>query len=214
MASIEKRILANHVYDKIKQMIDDGALPPGSRIQKRELEEILGVSQTPINDALSRLVGEKFVVQENRRGYFVRLPSTQELVDLFAVRAAMEGMAARLCAEKAEDEQVEEIATCFSGFEFPLSQAEYDRYVANDKRFHGLIVRCSRNEVILEMSELFGVIIKSNQLGLVRPPSETISEHTALIAALRARDRHEAQRIMTEHHLRSRHVLEATLVDG
>ncbi|MFW5843064.1 MAG: GntR family transcriptional regulator [Spirochaetota bacterium] len=213
MASIENRILTSHVYDKIKQMIDEGVLPPGSRINKRELEAMLGVSQTPINDALSRLAGEKFVVQESRRGYFVRSPSTRELVDLFAARAALEGMAARLCAEEAQSEQLEEIASCFADFHFPLSDEEYERYSVNDKHFHNLIVRCSCNSAIIEMSELFGVIIKSNQLGLVRPPSATIDEHRALIAALRARNPQEAQKVMTEHHLRSRDVLKSHLLE-
>ena len=207
MASIENRILTSHVYDKIKQMIDEGVLPPGSRINKRELEEVLGVSQTPINEALSRLAGEKFVVQESRRGYFVRAPSTRELVDLFAARAALEGMAARLCAQRGTTEEIEEIATCFEGFELPLSKAEHDRYAVNDKHFHNLVVHYSGNSAIIEMSELFGVIIKSNQLGLVRPPEDTLDEHRALIAALRGRDEEEAQRVMTEHHLRSREVL-------
>ncbi len=213
MASIENRILASHVYDKIKQMIDEGVLPPGSRIKKKELEDVLGVSQTPINDALSRLVGEKFVVQENRKGYFVRSPSTKELIDLFAVRAALEGMAARLCAEKAGDEEIDQIEACFADVEFPMTPPRWERYAANDKHFHNLIVQCSQNGAIADMSELFGMIIKSNQLGLVRPPDETITEHRALIAALRRRDAEEAQRIMTEHLLRSRAVLEASATE-
>lgn len=208
---IEKRILTNHVYDRIKELIDGRDLVPGERVNKRILAHKLGVSQTPVNDALSRLAGEGLVVQENRRGFFVRLPSASDLVELYAVRAALEGMAARLCAELATDQEIEVIALCFEGVSFPLSESETKRYAVCDKRFHNLVVQCSGNQTIKEMAGRFAVIIKSNLLGLVRPPADTIDEHRQLIAALTDRSAQQAQQLMMEHHLRTRRVLERQL---
>lgn len=103
MSKIENKILTDLVYEKIKTMIDDGVLLPGSKVNKAELAEMLGVSQTPINDALSRLAGEKFIEQKSRQGYFVRAFSDAELCALFEVRGGLEGVAIRLCAENAGD---------------------------------------------------------------------------------------------------------------
>lgn len=205
---IRNRKVSDHVYDTIKKMIDEGALPPGSKIQRKELEDQLGVSQTPINDALSRLAGEKLLYQENRRGYYVAAYSDEELVDLFAVRAAIEGIAARLCAECASETELADLVSHFCDYTFPITAEEHRRYAAEDKVFHNKVIRYSHNEAIRDMYANNGYIIKSNQRGLVRPPRETIGEHQDLIRALAARNAHDAWVVMTEHHLRSRTFLQ------
>ena len=213
MALIESRILTDHVYDKIRLMIEDGVLKPGSKINKRELEVALGVSQTPINDALSRLSGQKIIEQRSRRGYFVRDYSCKELIDIFAARAAVEGMAARLCVENATDEEIDEITALFAGVSFPMDENAYHAYELNDRTFHSRVIRYSRNQMIAEMNEQFGYIVKAATKGLIRPPEDTIDEHRALIAALRARDARLAGELMTEHHMNSREVLRRACAD-
>ena len=141
MGLIESRILTDHVYEKIKLMIQDGVLKPGTKVNKKELEAELGVSQTPINDALNRLAGQKHIEQRNRRGYFVRQYTCKELIDLFAARGAIEGMAARLAVENATEEEVEQIARHFEDVSFPLSEDEYHAYERSDRRFHATVIR-------------------------------------------------------------------------
>ena len=207
MGLIETRILTDHVYETIKLMIRDGALKPGAKINKKELESLLGVSQTPINDALSRLAGQKHIEQRNRRGYFVRKYSCRELVDLFAARGAVEGMAARLAVENASDAEIEQITRFFADVSFPLSEAAYHAYERTDREFHSLLIEYSRNAIMQEINEQFGYIVRTATTGLVRPPEETIGEHRAIIAAIRERNPRLAGELMTEHHLRSRDVL-------
>jgi len=214
MAPLENKILSDHVYERLRQLIDEGVLAPGSKIRKKDLEELLGVSQTPINEALSRLAGEKFIYQENRRGYYIREYTCIELIDVFAVRGAVEGMATQLCCEVASDAQIAEIGRFFSNYHFPLTAAEYQRYLKEDTVFHSRIIKYCGNAAIQDMNRNNGYILKSNQRGLVRPPDETIDEHRALIAAIVARDGAEANRIMTVHHLRSRHRLMETCTDS
>lgn len=204
MGRVENRVLAEHVYDAIKRMIEDGVLAPGTKVKKRELAVALGVSQTPINEALNRLTGEKYLFQESRRGYFVGFYSDAVLADLFAVRAAVEGIAVRLCAEEATDEELAEICNAFSSFEMPLSSEELRRYEQSDIEFHRAIIRYSHNEAIENLSHNHGYITKTLQRGLVRPPAETLPEHLAIIEALASRDGEAVQRLMTEHHMESR----------
>ncbi|GAB4369974.1 MAG: GntR family transcriptional regulator [Spirochaetales bacterium] len=211
MSKIENKILTDLVYDKLKGMIDEGVLSPGQKINKLELSQMLGVSQTPINDALSRLAGEKYLEQRSRQGYFVRAFSDEELVALFEMRGALEGMAIRLCCENATPEQIEELAHCFEGFSFPLNEHTYQDYVHADKTFHEKVIRYSGNPILLELSRTSGYMIKSNMKGLTRPPAETYPEHLAMVQALKERNGEKAQQLMIQHHFRSRNVFRSKL---
>ncbi len=204
MGLLETRVLTDHVYDAIRSMIEDGVLTPGEKINKKHLEEQLGVSQTPINDALIRLEGQRILEQKNRRGFFVKEFSCRELVDLFAARAAVEGMATRLAVENVTESEIAELAQFFSDATFPLSEEAYHAYERTDRDFHTRLIEYSRNELIQEMNERFGYIVRAATKGLVRPPEETIHEHRAIIAAIHDRDAKRAGELMTDHLMRSR----------
>jgi DNA-binding GntR family transcriptional regulator len=204
---VENRVLADHVYEAIKQMIADGQFDPGVRIRKKELEDALDVSQTPINDALSRLYGEGYLELEPRKGYAVRHFRCRELVDLFAARAAIEGMAARLAAAEADADVTGRLRSFFSRYGHPVPEADTHEYALEDTRFHEAIIHISGNPILTEQYDRFGYILKSNLRGLVRPPSATLGGHRALIEAIISGDQHSAQSLMTEHIMRSRDVL-------
>ncbi|MDX9819890.1 MAG: GntR family transcriptional regulator, partial [Desulfococcus multivorans] len=181
------------------------------KVNKPQLADMLGVSQTPINDALSRLAGEKFIELKRRQGYFVRSFSDEELCALFEVRGGLESIAVRLCVETASDDQLREIASCFDGFGLPFPDEKYNDYVHADKIFHELVVAYSGNSVIVEIARTQGYLVKSNQKGLVRPPCETLPEHRGIIDAVLSRNPSRAQELMILHHLRSRDVFKETL---
>lgn len=210
---IEKENLTGRVYTTIKNMIQDGALKPGKKIHRKELETVLGVSRTPINDALSKLAGQRLVEQRDREGYFVREYSCKEVVDLFAARAAVEGMATRLAVENATETQIEQITCVFDGITFPVDDHLYRLYEKADREFHSLLIYYSNNDMIRQMNEEFAYIVKAATRRLVRPPEETIGEHREIIAAIRNRNARRGGELMTEHHMRSRDVLIQTCRD-
>ena len=203
MSVIDTRILTEHVYETIKSLILDGELQPGSKIDKKSLAESLGVSLTPINESMSRLSGEKYIEQINRRGYFVKTYSQDDLKEMYEVRAGLESIAVRLCLERALDQEIEQLVSCFDGFALPFDEGELARYTEADKRFHGLIIKLCGNSMIQEINESSGYVLKSYQQGLVRPPEESVPEHAEIVAAIRARDADVAQTLIAQHHLRS-----------
>ncbi|HUX20511.1 MAG TPA: GntR family transcriptional regulator [Spirochaetia bacterium] len=203
MPPIDTRILTEHVYESIKSLILDGELQPGEKIDKKILAQTLGVSLTPINEAMSRLAGEKYIEQINRRGYFVKTYSHSDLTEMYEVRAGLESIAVRLCLERATEAELEGLAGCFGSFSLPFAEGELAKYTEADKRFHGLIIKMSGNSMIQEINESSGYVLKSYQQGLVRPPEETVPEHAEIIAAIRARDADVAQTLIARHHLRS-----------
>jgi DNA-binding GntR family transcriptional regulator len=201
---IEYKALSDQVYDKIRRMIDDGLLVPGGKINKLALSETLGVSQTPINDALSRLTGERLVEQRSRQGYFVHAYSWEELMPIFELRAGLEGMAIRLCVENKQPSQMRRLTHAFDGFEAQVPESRHGDYLRADKHFHESIIEYSGNPFLLELMRSSGYLLKSNRRGLVRPPSETLPEHRAIIDAVLRRDAREAQEQAILHLLRSR----------
>jgi len=203
MSVIDTRILTEHVYESIRALILGGELEPGAKINKKELADSLGVSLTPVNDAMSRLAGEKYIEQINRRGYFVKSYSLEDLKEMYEVRAGLESIAVRLCLERASDTDLHTLARHFDGFSLPFKSGDLSRYTDTDKRFHGMIIELSGNSMIQEINETTGYVLKSYQKGLVRPPEETVPEHAEIIAAILARDADVAQTLIARHHLRS-----------
>lgn len=204
MALLDSRGLAQLVYEKIKLMMGEAVFSPGERINKRQLEDLLGVSQTPINDALHRLLGEQYLERDGSRGFRVRRFTCREFSELFAVRAGTEALAAWLACQNASDQDLDALRDYFSDFNPPLNDAEYQRYVHEDLEFHTQVIRLSRNDLLLELNERYGYMLKSNQRGLVREPTETLPEHRAIIDAISARSADLARALMQEHHLTSR----------
>jgi DNA-binding GntR family transcriptional regulator len=204
MPKIENQALFELVYERIKTMLDDGVLSPGEKINKKILAETLGVSQTPVNEALSKLAGEKFLEQRSRQGFFIRQYSYMELSQLFELRAAIEGMAARLCAEHAQVEELGQMTKIFDGFTLPLTEQRQLDYLHADKLFHESLVRYSGNPFLMETFITSGYLPKSNQKGLIRAAEETLPEHMMIMNALRNRDAHLAQELTIIHLLRTR----------
>jgi DNA-binding GntR family transcriptional regulator len=204
MSKIESQVLFELVYEKIRHMIDEGIFKPGEKINKGELVKILGVSQTPINEALNKLAGEKFFEQRNRQGFFIRQYSYLELSHLFELRAAIEGMAARLCAEQIKDDELEHITKIFDGYSLPFSEQGQIDYLHADKLFHENLVKFSGNSFLVEFFISSGYLTKSNQKGLLRPAEETLGEHKAIIEALKKRDAYMTQELTILHFLKTR----------
>ena len=212
MRKVENKALRNYVYDHIRVMIDLGDLPIGKKIDKSELAERLGVSQTPIHDALNQLVGEKFLEQRPRDGYYIREFNAVEFCELFEMRAGLEGIAVRLCCENATDEQLRVLTSAFDEFSLPMDEELVHHYYEIDRRFHEDIVVFSGNGFILESLKTTGFQARTYQKGLVRGPDITLHEHRMVVEAIKARDGERAQQQMIWHLLGSRDVFKALLL--
>ena len=214
MPKVENKALRNYVYDHIRELIDNGEFPIGEKIDKNALVEKLGVSQTPINDALNQLVGEKFLEQRPRKGYYIREFSALEFCELLEMRSGLEGIAVRLCCENATDEQLHQLITAFDDFALPVPDEQMHHYYEADRRFHENIVLFSANSFILDALRTTGFQARTYQKGLVRGPSITLHEHRMVIEAIKVRDGERAQQQMIWHLLGSRDVFKARLLEA
>ncbi|HJO71993.1 MAG TPA: GntR family transcriptional regulator, partial [Rhodospirillales bacterium] len=148
--------LTNKTYDALKGAIasmniyQDGA---EQRLDERQLSEVLGVSRTPIREALVRLEQEGLVRIIPRRGAFVVRKSQRQVVEMIVVWAALESMAARLITENATDAEIAGLRRMFATFENDQVEAKIDEYSETNIRFHQALLKMSGSDLIARMTE-------------------------------------------------------------
>lgn len=190
-------------YDNVRASVLDGSLAPGTRVTVRPLSEQLGLSSTPIKAALAALEREGFLVSVPHRGYFVPEFGTDDLLDLYELREAVDGMAARRSAAASGR------AVLATGLESLLHQqreqvgrGNLSAYGDLDLQFHRLIWEYSGNRRLLPVAEnLVAQVRLGNKLSAQAPGRlpEALEEHQLILAAIRAGDPRAAERHVRSH---------------
>jgi len=205
-------------YQIIKDMIIDRKLLPGKKISQEKLAEDLGISRTPLVNALKYLEHEKLLEAVPRRGYFVRLFTQQEMIYIFELRELLEGLAARRACYEITDTQIRKLNGFFRRFEGSTEIRDYKQYAQEDRQFHNFVVEVGGKEFLKSILQTYNIIAFSYQIdsseGLVRPPSETIGEHLAVIRAISERDSTKAEKLIRLHLRKSLAVLKRDFERG
>ena len=204
----EHENLDHKAYQIIKDMIIEQQFKPGEKIPQQKLAKELGISRTPVVNALKYLEHEKLILSEPRRGYFVRHFTPREMISIFELREVLEGLAARRASEGINDAQIKKLGGFFRKFKSRTDLDDCKAYAKEDRQFHNFVVEIGGKEFLKSILQTYNVIAFSYQVedfeGLVRPPSETISEHKSIIDAISRRDALRAEELMREHLRKSR----------
>jgi DNA-binding GntR family transcriptional regulator len=196
--------IANEAFHKLTQAILSGEFAPGEKLSEAELARRFGISRGPIREALQRLEG-KLVTRMPRVGVSVIELTADKLIELFAVREALEGMAARLAAERTTDKEVAELSALLEkhgGHDDVASGAAYYQ-AGQDDDFHFLIMRSARNEQLQNMllEELY-YKLKLYRYRISSKPGraqKALEEHRDIVRAIAARDPDAAEAAMRRH---------------
>ena len=198
--------LKDKVYLALKSAITAMDIYSGNRAPKldeRRLAEDLGVSRTPIREALSRLAQEGLVEMIPRRGTFVARKSKQEILEIISVWAALESMAARLATEVATDEEIGQLRRLFVTFEGPNQpQARIDEYSDTNIQFHQRIIALSKSELLKKMADSLFVHMRAIRAQTITErdrADRSIIDHLHIIEAIEARNTELAERLVREH---------------
>jgi DNA-binding GntR family transcriptional regulator len=199
------------VYNRLKAMILERKLLPGGKVYQDRLAQDLGVSRTPLVNALKYLEQEKLIKAIPRRGYIVRQFTKEEMVYIFELREVLEGLAARRAADQINPNQVRQLQTFFEAFKGLKRISDYAGYAKEDKRFHNFVIGLGGKEFLSSILASYNIISFSYQVesygGLVRAPDETIQEHLAIIQAIQKRNQARAEELMRLHLRKSLEVL-------
>lgn len=196
--------LEEKTYTRLKTLIVEKRIAIGHRIQPDILAREMGVSRTPVLNALKRLAGEQIVEWVPRRGIYVKRLTKRELARVFEVREALECLAARLAATRISREQVDHLADLFLGVETNSTPEAHALYLERDREFHWQLVMISGNRYLIHAMEAVNVMVFTYQYGLNRPMAEVIQEHYAILDGLRKQDPDASEAAMRLHVGRTR----------
>tara|TARA_R110000772_G_scaffold22096_4_gene60066 strand:- start:4177 stop:4863 length:687 start_codon:yes stop_codon:yes gene_type:complete len=200
-------------YGAIREAIINGVYAPATRLREEHLAETIGVSRTPIRDALKRLALEKLVTLEPNQGAFVASWSAQDLEDIFKIRSLVECEAAGLATLRLSRQEIDvlrDLADQMCELYRAQSKGFLDEIAKLNHKFHRLIIYAAGNERIsqvleqaIEMPVVHQTFRRYDNEELLR----SLGHHRELVAAFTARDEKWATAVMLCHILSAKHVL-------
>ncbi len=203
----EHENLDQKAYQILKGMITERQLLPGDKIPQEKLAEDLGISRTPLINALKLLEQDKLVQSIPRRGFFVRHFNKREMISIFELREVLEGLAARRAAENITDKQIEQLKGFFKHFLTNQKITDIRGYAKEDRLFHIFLIEVGAKEFLKSILETFNLISYSYQSvsseGLIQSPDDTLQNHRDIIDAISRRDAEAAENSMRRHLKRS-----------
>jgi DNA-binding GntR family transcriptional regulator len=193
-ASLKDVIVSLNVYEQ----------PGEVRLDERRLAQDLGISRTPVREAMAQLEREGFVRSVPRRGIYVVRKTKREVIEMITAWAALESMAARLITQIAADQEIGTLRKMFATFENGTLHAKLDEYSEVNIEFHQTIIRMSKNRVLIDLAEnLFTHMrmIRRKTIGEKDRADRSIRDHMNIIRALEARDTARAEELVRDHAL-------------
>ena len=196
--------VADDLINVLKQEIHAGILKPGDQLEETALAARFEVSRTPVREAVRSLVDSGLLETRSRKGAFVRVLSTKELIDLFEVSAELEGLACRLASERLVDETARPIQAGLEAGSTAAENGDTKAYTVANLQFHGAIHQASRNAWLIE--QLAQIEIRINPYRSMpyhirgRLP-KSVKEHQEIMEAIFDGKGSRAAQLMRDHML-------------
>lgn len=190
------------VFETIRNAIISGTLKPGERLMEVQMAESLGVSRTPVREAIRKLELEGLVIMLPRKGAFVADLSVKDLTEVLEIRAALEGLAAGLASIRINEQELEELEMIALNFHKSIDNANIDELIQRDLEFHEAMFKASRNERLIQLNNnLREQVQRFREIyhKKVNKPRETSKEHYEMVEALSKRDSDKAEKLARRH---------------
>ncbi len=186
-------------YGKLIQRIRTGALRPGERLIETELAQDLGISRTPVREAIRQLESDGLISHLPRAGVVVRKLDYAEITELYEMRAVLEGTAARFAARAASDIEIAELTAINDEMR---TARDSDHLYDLNRQFHAVLLNAARNRFLVKAVEAVQktlLILGPSTMEEGNRATEAIAEHDRMLAALSARDGATAEDCMRSH---------------
>lgn len=197
--------LRKRIYNAIEDGILSGKYITGEKISEARLTHELGVSRTPVREALSQLATEGLVELVPNRGALVKGVTQEDIRDIFEIRALIEGLAAKRAAENITEALARELTDAIDLEEFYTLKGKPGHLMVIDSRFHECIYRASNSRPLIRMLKTFHHYVRqARNLSLSVPgrAGKALDEHKAILAAILDRNGEKAS-MLTEKHVQN-----------
>jgi DNA-binding GntR family transcriptional regulator len=197
------QLTKDRVFDELKKAIINNTLLPGTKLKEEDIARTLGVSRTPVREAINRLALEGFVKLIPQRGAYVATATQKDVEEIFLLRESLEGLAARLAAPRITDAIMEKLKTCLQGFSEIEDELElFHLHSKKNAILHQTILQASGSERLLRIaSDLFDYSqsFLLSPVGFAQRFRVYQAQHHEIIAALQARNSTLAEELMSAH---------------
>ncbi len=204
-----------HAYAQLRELILSGQLKPGSRVHERQISALIGLSRTPVREAVRRLSSEGLIRTEPHRGAFIEKVEFSEVVEIFDVGAVLEARCARLATKKIQPAQIEKMEQLLQQMKDVAAEGMDDshgRYAVLDKAFHAVLIDATENrllQALIHQVISLPVLLKAFEHYQPDDFSRSLLHHGEILQAVKAGDAEWAELAMRTHILASRNAVMA-----
>ncbi|MDD4494099.1 MAG: GntR family transcriptional regulator [Eubacteriales bacterium] len=194
--------LGEVIFDTLREAIIMGELKPGERLMEVHLAEKMGVSRTPVREAIRKLELEGLVTMVPRKGAFVSTISPKDIIDVLEIRASLDGLATALSAERIKDSELKDLENIQNQFIESVQKENLNGAIKKDVEFHDVIYRSSRNDRLIQLANNLREQIQRFRVIYLKDYGSNVnivSEHASIFDAISRRDSHTASRLAIEH---------------
>ena len=205
-----RKPLGPRVYEKLKHAIVKGDMAPGSRVIESRLATALGISRTPVREAIHKLEREGLLRHNPKGGYFVVGMTRDDIEEVFGIRSVLESYAARLAAIKHRDEELHSLEEKIAEFQLCMDNKQLEALPEINTAFHDLLYAMSRSPKLIKMIDVL-----KNQINRFRKILLNVEEmarisnedHRRMLKAMRIRDADKVEKLVRGHIMRGRRVV-------
>lgn len=200
--AITNRSLHDQVVSRVRDLIIEGVLEPGSRIDEASLIDELGVSRTPFREALRTLAAEGLLIVRPSKGSVVRKLTPEDVFAMLEVLGHLEQLAGELACQRASDQEIAALVDLHNRMLVHYRARDRMPYYKLNQEFHSRLTELSKNDTLQEMQRNLQARLKRiRYIGNQRPDSwaGAVADHEAMVSALQARDGKRLGQAMAQH---------------
>lgn len=190
------------VFEHLREAIVKGKLRPGERLMEMQLADDMGVSRTPVREAIRKLELEGLVIMVPRRGAYVADLSIKDVAETFEIRSALEALAAGLAAERITAEESEEMERILVRISSAVEAGDFKQTVDLDEQYHNLLYRASHNDRLMQILSNLREQIQRFRVTTLAMPGRVrgvLQEHRNIAEAISERNAELAHQLALEH---------------
>lgn len=205
-----RRLLGQHVYENLKQAIVKGDLAPGSRVVESRVASVLGISRTPVREAIHKLDREGLLRHNKAGGFSVKGLTREEIQETLGIRSVLESYAARLAAIYHQEKELAPLEKKISEYQTCLGRGELEALLRINTEFHDLLYALGRSPLLIKMiNDLREQIYRFRRviLKMEKMAKTSNQDHKLMLKFIRKRDAEGVEKLVREHILRGQEIV-------
>lgn len=194
--------LRDVVFENLREAIVEGKVKPGQRLMEVQLAEQLGVSRTPVREAIRKLELEGLVIMLPRKGAYVANMSLKDIIDVLEIRASVEGLAASLASERISPEDIKKLEAILKDFEQSAAGSDVETLLKKDVEFHECIFKATNNKKLHQLINSLWEQVYRFRVTYISDYDSTVDiarDHKLILDAIKKGDNEMAKKHATEH---------------